>query len=169
MLPEIRRFALLHNLGNPVVPPQWQETKKAAQLMRLDARLLDIRSDGDIKRAFQVAREERVEALLVGVDGLIQANRRTIVARAEEYRLPAVYSSREFIDDGGLMMHGVNYSHLYFRAAGLIDKVLKGAKPGDLPIEQPTRFETVVNLKAARALGLSLSDAFLLRADEVIE
>jgi putative ABC transport system substrate-binding protein len=169
MMPTLRRFALLHNMSNPVVPAQWEETRKAAQLMRLEARLLDIRVDEDIGSAFEAAKRGRVEAILVGVDGFIQASRRSIIRFAEDQQLPAIYSSREFIDDGGFMMHGVSYAHLYFRAAVLIDKVLKGAKPGDLPIEQPTRFETVVNLKAARALGLNLSDAFLLRADEVIE
>jgi putative ABC transport system substrate-binding protein len=169
MMPALRRFALLHNMSNPVVPPQWEETRKAAKLMGLEVRLLDIRTDEDIGSAFEAAKRERVEAILVGVDGFIQASRRSIIRFAEDHRLPAIYSSREFIDDGGLMMHGVSYAHLYFRAAVLIDKILRGAKPGDLPIEQPTRFETVVNLKAARALGLTLSDAFLLRADEVIE
>jgi putative tryptophan/tyrosine transport system substrate-binding protein len=169
MMPALRRFALVHNMGNPVVPPQWEETQKAAALMRLEARLFDIRTDEDISSAFEAAKREHIEAILVGVDGFIQANRRSIIKLAEDQRLPAIYSSREFLDDGGLMMHGVSYAHLYFRAAALIDKILKGAKPGDLPIEQPTRFETIVNLKAARALGLSLSDAFLLRADEVIE
>jgi putative ABC transport system substrate-binding protein len=169
MLPGVKRFALLHNMSNPVVPAQWEQTKKAAHALRLEAKLLDIRADEDVAPAFERAKKDQIEAILVGVDALIQANRRSIIRLAEDYRLPAIYSSREFTDEGGLMAYGVSYAHLYFRAAGLIDKILKGAKPGDLPIEQPTTFETIVNVKAAKALGLNLSDAFLLRADEVIE
>jgi putative ABC transport system substrate-binding protein len=169
MMPQLRRFGFLHNMSNPVVPRQWEETGKAARLLGLDARLLDIRREDDIRQAFYTVKQERIEAILVGVDGLIQQFRRHIIGLATDHKLPAMYASREFIDDGGLSAYGVSYAHLYFRAATFIDKILKGAKPADLPVEQPTKFETVVNLKAAREIGLAIPESFLFRADEVIE
>jgi putative tryptophan/tyrosine transport system substrate-binding protein len=169
MIPPLRRFGLLHNLANPVSPPQWEETKKAARLLALEPRLLDLRGESDIHNAFAAATQHRLEALVVGMDGLIQAKRHLIIELAATHKLPAMYSSREFMDDGGLIAYGVSYPDLYFRAASFIDKVLKGAKPADLPVEQPTKFETVVNLKVAKALGLTIPEPLLLRADEVIE
>jgi putative tryptophan/tyrosine transport system substrate-binding protein len=169
MMPRLQRFALLNNMGNPVIPPQWEETKKAAQLLRLDPRLFDVRSEDDIRRAFADAKQEGIEALVIGIDGLIQAKRHVIVELAATNKLPAMYSSREFMDDGGLIAYGVSYPDLYFRSAGLVDKILKGASPADLPVEQPTKFETVVNLKVAKAIGLTIPESLLFRADEVIE
>ena len=169
MIPGLKRLGFMHNMGNPVVPPQWEETKKAAALLQVDVRLFDVRAPEDIARAFETARAERIEALAVGIDGLIQANRRQIIDLAAQHRLPVMYASREFMDDGGLIAYGVSYPNLYFRAATLIDKVLKGVKPADLPVEQPTKFETVVNLKAAKAIGLDIPESFLFRAEEVIE
>ena len=168
-MPQLRRFGFLHNMGNPVVPAQWGETQKAAQLLKLEPLLLDIRTQDDIRPAFETASRERLQAILVGVDGLLQQNRRLIIDHAAAQRMPAMYSAREFMDDGGLIAYGVSYPNLYFRAAGLIDKILKGTRPADLPVQQPTKFETVVNLKAAKALGIVIPESFLLRADEVIE
>jgi putative ABC transport system substrate-binding protein len=105
----------------------------------------------------------------MGLDGLIQVHRRDIIDLAARHRLPTIYPSREFVDAGGLMAYGVSYPHLYFRAAGFVDKILKGAKAGDLPVEQPTKFELVFNLKTAGALGLAIPPTVLARADEVIE
>jgi putative ABC transport system substrate-binding protein len=98
-----------------------------------------------------------------------QANLQLTVDLAARHRLPAIYASREFVDVGGLMTYGVSYPDLYRRAATYVDKILRGAKPADLPIEQPTKLELVINLKTAKALGLTISESFLLRADEVIE
>jgi putative ABC transport system substrate-binding protein len=169
LIPSLTRVALFHNMGNPVVPPQWEETKIAARTMALEAELLDVRSQDDMLRAFETATRQKVGALLVGIDGLLQANQQLIVDLAARYRLPAVYPSREFVDLGGLMTYGVSYPDLYFRAAGMIDKIFKGTHPSELPVEQPTKFEFIVNLKAAKAIGLTIPELFLARADEVIE
>jgi putative ABC transport system substrate-binding protein len=122
-----------------------------------------------LESAFELAVRQRAEAVIVGNDGLIQANRRSVVGLAARHKLPAVYAFRDIVDDGGLMSYSVNYSHLYYRAARFVDKIFKGAKPADLPVEQPTKFELVINLKTTKALGLQIPDMLLARADEVIE
>ena len=105
----------------------------------------------------------------MGVDALTQANGRLIVDSAAQMKIPALYASREFVDAGGLMTYSVSYPHLYYRAAGLVDKIFKGARPGDLPVEQPTKLELVINLKTAKTLGLNVPDKLVALADEVIE
>jgi len=155
--------------SNAVSPPQWEETKTAARSLGSEAELLDVRSRDDVGRAFETAVERQVDALLVAFDGLFQANTRMIVELAARNRLPAIYVGREFIEVGGLMTYGVNFPHLYFRAATYVDKIFRGAKPADLPVEQPTKFELIINLKAAKALGLEVPPTLLARADEVIE
>jgi putative ABC transport system substrate-binding protein len=169
LVPQLSRIGLFHNMSNPVAPPQWEETKTVAQSWGIEAELLDVRSREDIGRAFETAKERRVDALLVGVDGLIQTHRQVIADLAAQNRLPAVYSGREFIAAGGLLSYAVSYPDLYRRATTYVDKILKGAKPGDLPVEQPTKFELIINLKAAKALGLTVPPTLLTRADEVIE
>jgi putative ABC transport system substrate-binding protein len=161
--------ALFHNMGNPVVPRQWEETQKAAQALGVDVILLDVRTKDDIPQAFEKARTGRVDTLLVGIDGLLQVNRQLIVDLATKQRLAAIYPSKEFVDAGGLMAYGVSYPDLYFRSATFIDKIFRGAKASDLPVEQPTKLELIVNLKAANALGLTVPPALLARADEVVE
>jgi putative ABC transport system substrate-binding protein len=161
--------ALFHNMGNPVVPPQWEETKKAAQALGLEAILLDVRSKDDILAAFEQASARRVDTLLVGIDGLLQVNRQLIVDLAAKHRLAAIYPSKEFTDVGGLMAYGVSYPDLYFRSATFIDKIFRGAKAGDLPVEQPTKLELIINLAAAKALGLTVPPSLITRADEIIE
>jgi putative tryptophan/tyrosine transport system substrate-binding protein len=169
LVPQLSRIGLFHNMSNPVAPPQWEETKTAAQSWGIEAELLDVRSQEDIVRAFETAQERRVDALLVGLDGLIQVHRQVITGLAARKRLPAVYSGREFIEAGGLLSYAVSYPDLYRRATTYVDKIFKGAKPGDLPVEQPTKFELIINLKAAKALGLTLPPTLIARADEVIE
>jgi putative tryptophan/tyrosine transport system substrate-binding protein len=161
--------ALFHNMGNPVVPQQWEETRKAAQLLGLEAILLDVRTREDIPAAFEQAGARGVDTLLVGIDGLIQANRQLIVDLAAKQRLAAIYPSKEFTDVGGLMAYGVSYPDLYFRSATFIDKIFRGAKAGDLPVEQPIKFELIINLAAAKALGLVVPPGLITRADEIIE
>ena len=161
--------AFMTNMGNPVVPQQWEETKKAAQTLGIEVTLLDVRTKEDIARAFETAGGGRVETILVGIDALIQEYRVLITELAAKHRLAAIYPSREFVDAGGLMAYGVSYPDLYFRSASLIDKIFRGAKAGDLPVEQPTKLELVINLKAAKALGLNVPSTLLARADEVIE
>jgi putative ABC transport system substrate-binding protein len=161
--------AFLTNMGNPAVPQQWEETKKAAQALGMSVTLLDVRTKDDIPQAFDKASAGHVDTLLVGIDGLMQEHRPLVTELAAEHRLAAIYPSREFVDVGGLMAYGVSYPDLYFRSATLIDKIFRGAKAGELPVEQPTKIELVINLKAARALGLNIPSALLSRADEIIE
>jgi putative ABC transport system substrate-binding protein len=161
--------AFFSNLANPVVPPQWEETQKAAQTLGIEVSLLDVRSRDDIPAAFETAKARRVETLLIGIDGLIQENRQMIADLAAQYRLATIYPSREFVEVGGLMAYGVSYPDLYFRSARLIDRIFRGAKPGDLPVEQPTKLELIVNLGAAKALGITIPPILITRADEVIE
>jgi putative ABC transport system substrate-binding protein len=165
----IRQIAFLQNLGNPIAASQWEELKMTAQSLGLQVQLLDVRKPEDIVRAFDTAIAERTDAILVGNDTVTLANRRQVVELAAKHRLPAMYHARAFVDAGGLMTYGVSYPDLYRRAATFVDKIFKGAKPADLPVEQPTRFELVINLKTAKALGLKIPESFLMRADEVIE
>ena len=169
LVPNLSRVALLHNMGNPAAPPEWEETKTAARSLGLQAELLDVRSQGDLGRAFELAVRQGVDALVIGADGLTQMHQQTIVDLVARNRLPAAYPAREFVEAGGLIAYAVNYPDLYFRFARFVDKIFKGAYPGDLPVERPTKFELVINLKTAKALGLTIPPAVLARADEVIE
>ena len=168
IVPNLSRVALLHNMGNPAAPPEWEQVKAAARALGLRADLLDVRSERDLGRAFDVAARQRDDALIVGLDGFTQMHRNRIVDWAARNRVPVAYPSREFVQAGGLFAYAVNYPELYFRFASFADKIFKGAKPGDLPVEQPTRLELVVNARAASALGLAIPQSILLRADEVI-
>jgi putative ABC transport system substrate-binding protein len=169
LVPPLSRLALLHNMGNPAAAPEWEETKAAARSLGLQAELLDVRRPGDLAHAFDVVARRRIGAVVIGADGLTQMHQRTIVDLAARNRVPATYPAREFVEVGGLMAYALSYPDLYFRFASFIDKILKGANPGDLPVEQPTKFELVVNLKTATALGLTIPQSLLQRADQVIE
>ena len=169
LVPNLSRVALLHNMGNPAAPPEWEETKTAARSLGLQAELLDVRSQEDLGRAFELAVRQHVDALVIGADGLTQTHQQTIVDSVARNRLPAVYPAREFVAAGGLAAYAVNYPDLYFQFARFIDKIFKGEKPGDLPVEQPTKFELVINAKTAKTLGLTIPPTLLVRADEVIE
>jgi putative ABC transport system substrate-binding protein len=169
LVPSLSRVALLHNMGNPAAPPEWEETKMAARSLGLQADLLDVRSQDALGRAFELAIRQHVDALLIGFDGLTQMHQQTIVDLVARNRLPAVYPAREFVEAGGLIAYAVNYPDLYFRFASFVDRIFKGAKPAELPVEQPTKFELVINLNTARALGLTIPQSVLLRADEVIQ
>lgn len=167
LVPSLSRVALLHNMGNPAVPPEWEETKTAARALGLQAELLDVRSQSDLGSALE--RAQHVDALVIGADGLTQMYQQTILDFVARNRLPAVYPAREFVEAGGLIAYAVNYPDLYFRLAIFVDKIFKGAKPGELPVEQPTKFELVINSKTAKVLGLEVPPTLLARADEVIE
>jgi ABC-type uncharacterized transport system substrate-binding protein len=169
LIPSLSRLALLHNIGNPMGAPEWEETKNAAGPLSLQTELLDVRNEEDLRSAFEIAVQHHADALLIGADGLTQAYQQTIIDLAAHNRLPASYPSRDFVENGGLMAYAVNYPDLYFRAASFIDKILKGARPAELPVEQPTKFELTINLKTAKALGLTVLPTLLARADEVIE
>jgi putative ABC transport system substrate-binding protein len=167
--PSIARVGYLVNLGSPVSPPQWEATRSVAKTLGLSAEVFDVRGDLDIAPAFAAMRERRVDALSVGIDVVTQANAATITRFAAEQKLPTAYPAREFVEVGGLLSYGVDYPDLYHRAAGLIDKIFKGAPPANLPVEQPTKLELVINLKVAKALGLDVPPTLLARADEVVE
>ncbi len=167
LVPSLSRVALLHNMGNPAVPPEWEETKTAARALGLQAELLDVRSQSDLGSALE--RAQHVDALVIGADGLTQMHQQTILDFVARNRLPAVYPAREFVEAGGLISYAVNYPDLYFRLASFVDKIFKGAQPGELPVEQPTKFELVINSKTAKILGLEIPPTLLARADEVIE
>ncbi len=165
LVPKATRLAGLFNMGNPALPAQWKEVEKAARAVGLEPLLLDVRRADDLESAFEAAVRQRADALIVGIDTLTQANQRQIVELAARYRLPAMYASTEFA--GGLISYGVNYPEMYRRAAGFAHKIVKGARPADLPVEEPTAFELVINPKTGRALGVTIPPALLLRADRL--
>jgi ABC-type uncharacterized transport system substrate-binding protein len=141
----------------------------AAVGLGVKAQLVDVRKLEDLVPAFRNVLEQNADALIVENDGLIHANRELITGLAAKHKIPAMYSTRELADAGGLLSYSVDCTHLYFRAASFVDKLFKGAKPSDLPVEQPTRFDLVVNLKAAKSINFTFSKSFLLRADQIIE
>jgi putative ABC transport system substrate-binding protein len=169
LLPSATRLGVLVNVTNPLHVPQWQETQSAA----IDASLTVVRFDyhavEDFERAFSSFAEQKVEAILVPPDATFNASRIRIIDLAAKAQLPAIYFNRVFAEAGGLVSYGPNISENYRRAAVYVDKILKGANPADLPVERPTKFELIINLKTAKELGLSVSPALLARADEVIE
>ena len=169
VIPGIRRIALLDNMNNGSVPAQWDEAKRAAVAFGIEAQLRDVRKPEDIDTAFSAMAAQPFDALLVGLDSVVIANRARVTELAAQHRLPAIYASREFTEAGGLLSYGPHYGDLYRRAAIYVDKIFKGANPAELPVEQPTKLETVINLKVAKALGLTVPPTLLARADEVIE
>jgi putative tryptophan/tyrosine transport system substrate-binding protein len=169
MVPSATRIAWLTDMGNPIYPPQWRETQTAMQILGVQPQLLDVRKSEDIAPAFDAASRQHADGLMVGIDALTQKSRKLIAELALKHRIPTIYASKEFVEAGGLMSYGPSYPDLYRRAASYIDKILKGEKPSDLPIEQPTKFEMIINLKTAKALGLTVPPTLLTRADEVIE
>jgi putative tryptophan/tyrosine transport system substrate-binding protein len=169
LLPDTARVAYLHNMSNPVARPQWEQTEIAAHLLGIIPELYDIRSRDDVSRAIEAAIPKRVDALFVGNDSITQENRSMIAEIAARNHLPTIYGAREFVEAGGLMSYSVSYPQLYYGGARLVDKIFHGTKAGDLPVEQPTTFNLVINLKTAKVLELKIPESFLLRADEVIE
>ena len=169
LLPGLKRIAAILNMGNPVIPPQWRIVEASARSLGIEAQLLDVRRPEDLRGAFAAAAKQRAEALVVGLDGVTQANLRPIAELAAKHRLPSIYPAKDYANVGGLMTYGSSDFHMYHRAATFVGKILKGGKPGDLPVEQPTKWEFVINLKTAKALGLTIPPSVLGRADQVIE
>jgi putative ABC transport system substrate-binding protein len=166
--PHLARVGNLLNMSNPAGVTQWKESEAAAQALGLQAVLLDVREPQGFAPAFEAAAKQRVGALLVSIDALITEHRHAVAEFAAKHRMPAIYADSEFVVAGGLMSYGVHYPHLYYRAAGYVDRILKGAKPAELPIGQPNHFLLVINQRTARTLGLALPPALLQRADRVI-
>jgi putative ABC transport system substrate-binding protein len=169
IVPGLARIAVLANTSNDAVRRDWARIETAARSLGVQSQLLDLRESDALGPTFDDASARRADALVVVIDAITQANQQRIVDLAMKHRLPAIYSSREFVDAGGLISYGVSYPDLYRRAATYVDKILKGTKPADLPVVQPTKFELVINLKTAKALGLTIPDKLLALADEVIE
>ena len=167
-VPKLSRVAVLLYPG-PASPVFLRETQAAAQVLAVKLQPLEARSPDELEGAFAAMTKPRAGALLVLPHPLFYSNARPIADLAAKSRLPAVYPTRKFVEAGGLMASGVNAPDMYRRAATYVDKILKGAKPGDLPVEQPTKFEFIINLKTAKALGLTIPRSLLLRADEVIQ
>jgi len=170
-VPKLVRVGLLRPPGaNTGIDLQLQELRPAAQALKLKLEEIDTQPDPKgLERAFQTAKQKQVNAIMTISTPLFFAERKRIVELAGKYRLPAIYSQKEYVDEAGLMSYGADYDDLYRRAAVYVDKILKGAKPADLPVQQATKFEFVINLKAAKQIGLTLSPEFLARANKVIK
>ena len=169
VIPRVSRVTVLLNRASPASIGYLKVLQGAAQNLGIRLQIQDVRDPSQFEGAFSAMGAERTQALIVVVDPLTVRYRARIVELAAKARLPAVYGFREFVDVGGLMAYGVNVPHLCRRAAAYVNKILKGTKPGDLPIEQPTTFELIINLKTAKALGLTVPPSLLARADQVIE
>jgi len=167
-IPTAARIAVLTNPNNGAVPTFIRETQVAGRAFGLQVQTVEARSPDQLDAAFASMTRERASALLVVSDSLFYGLRRRIVDLAAKSMLPSMYSQKEFVDAGGLMSYGANLPDMYRRAATHVDKILKGTKPGDIPVEQPTTFELVINVKTAKALGLTIPPSLLQRADEVI-
>ena len=168
-LPKLSQVTVVWNSANQGMQARFQETQSGASLLGLAMRSIAIQSPDDFDALFEALTRARPESLLVLADTVTVANRQRTLDFAAKNRVPAIYEVRAFVDDGGLMSYGINMSDHYRRAAFHVDKIIRGAKPADLPIEQPTKFELVINLKTARTLGLALPPALLQRADQLIE
>jgi putative ABC transport system substrate-binding protein len=161
--------AILLNPANPTRPLAMRDVNVAARSLAVQLQLLEARDPNEFDSAFAAMARERIGALVVMADTMFVLHRKRLADLAARSRLPAAYGWREHVEAGGLMSYGPSLSDLFRRGATFVDRILKGAKPGDLPIEQPTKFELVINLKSAKALGLTIPPSLLLRADHVIE
>ena len=168
VLPKLSRLAVFGNSANAGNATQLKETERAAGSLRVQLQYLDIRSAKDIETAFREASKERADAVFILRGPVLNAQRTLIAQHAVKSRLPAIYPQSNFVEAGGLMSYGTNIADLERRAATYVDKILKGAKPADLPVEQPMKFEFVINLKAAKQIGLTVPPNVLVRADKVI-
>ena len=168
VIPGFRRLSIMANVGNRAYQQELGEIQAAVSRFGLEATILEIRRAEDIAPAFEAVKN-RTDALYVFSEPLMNANRVKINTLALGARIPTIFGFREFVDAGGLMSYGPNFADLFRHAADFVDKILRGAKPADLPVQQPTKFDLIINLTTAKALGLKIPESFLLRADEVIE
>jgi putative ABC transport system substrate-binding protein len=167
IVPQLSRLAVLGNLAHPSYGSQIRAIEAGARSLGVQVESIGVRGPNDFEAAFRAAQKAQV---LIQLDDVLFTNHRSSLTQlAVANRLPAVYGFREHVEAGGLMSYGPSFPELYRRAAVFVDKILKGTKPADLPVEQPTKFELVINLKTAKALGLTIPHAVLLRADEVIQ
>jgi len=168
VLPNLRRLAIMANVGAPAAVLDMVEIQETVRTLGLEVTTLEIRRAEDIAPAFE-ALKGRAEALYVVIDPLLNINRTRINSLALSARLPTMHGIRENVQAGGLMSYGPNFPTMFRRAADFVDKILRGAKPGEIPVEQPIKFDLIVNLTTAKALGLEIPPILLARADEVIE
>jgi len=169
LVPKMTRVAAYSNLGNEAAAGTWKEVEISARAMGIEPLLLDVRSPEQMAPAFDQAVRQGAHGIIVGVETLTQSNRVQIVELAAKHRLPAMYSALEFVEAGGLMSYGVFYPDLYYRAAGFVDRIFRGANPGELPIERPSKFALYINRRTAHVLELTVPPDLLLRAERMID
>jgi len=168
-VPRAVRIAVLWNQSNPWHSLALKGVEAAAQSLAVQLQILEVHRSEEFDSAFAAMSRKRTEALLILADPLFAFHRKRVADLSAKHRLPAMYGTRQFVDAGGLMSFWAHEGDLYRRVASYVDRILKGAKPGDLPIEQPTRFEFIINLKTGKVLGLTIPPPLLARADEVIQ
>jgi putative ABC transport system substrate-binding protein len=169
VVPGLSRGAVLWNAANPANRLAWKETEDAARVLGVTLQSQEVREPKDFEGAFAMMAQQRPDVLLVLQDALTLQHRKQIIDFALRERLPSMFVGKEWVQEGGLMAYGDSLPDRYRRAASIVDRILHGAKPADLPVEQPTKFELFVNLKTAKAIGLAIPETFLARADEVFE
>jgi putative ABC transport system substrate-binding protein len=169
IVPNLSSIAVLSNTKNPQSKIEMKEMQTAAQAMGLQLHPAEISTEDELDNAFAVMNRAAAQALIVLTDPILFSQRKRVVGLASKHKLPAVYSFQGFVEEGGLMSYGPSDADLFHRAAGYVDRILKGAKPTELPVEQPTKFDLYVNLGAAKALGITIPETFLARADKVLE
>ena len=169
IVPNLSSIAVLSNTENPQSKIEMKEMQTAAQAMALQLHPVEISAEDELENAFAAMNGAAAQALIVLTDPVLFSQRKRIVDLAGKYKLPAVYFFQGFVGEGGLMSYGPSDADLFRRAAGYVDRILKGAKPSELPVEQPTKFDLYINLKTAKALGLAIPSSLLAIADEVIE
>jgi ABC-type uncharacterized transport system substrate-binding protein len=168
IVPNFRHLSAIANVANPEFSPEIVGIRAAAASFKIEADIYELRTANDIAPAFAALRG-RTDALYVVTEPLVNANRTQIIDAVSAARIPTIFGFKEFVEAGGLMSYGPNFSDLFRHAADFTDKILRGTKPADLPVQQPVKFDLIFNLKTAKALGLTVPEAFLVRADEVIE
>jgi putative ABC transport system substrate-binding protein len=169
LAPGITRIGTLTNPDNPAALASWKVIESAAPAMNLKVEMIDVRKPEHLADSLEAAAKNGVDALIIGLETLAQANQNQILEFAAQKRLPAAYAARSFSEAGGLLSYGVFYPNMYYRSAAYIDKILKGAKPADLPLDRASKFELVINRKTARALKITIPPDLFLRSDEVID
>ncbi len=169
LVPKIRRVSVLMNPANPFMAVAWKETQAAGAKLGLTLHAAEVQTVDAFEGVFAAIVKTKPDALVVIADRFFLSHRKRIVAFAAQHRLPAMYSFPEFVDEGGLVVYGPNFADMFRRTGWYVDRILKGTNPGDLPMEQPTRFTLVINSKTAKTLGLTISPSLLLRADKIIE
>ena len=168
LVPKTRRVAAPLNLGNATAGAERRQVESAAKALRIEVIILDVRDAEGLLQALETAVQQGADALLINAEVVVLGNRGTVIDFARKHKLPAMYAAREYVEAGGLVAYGVNYPDLYSRAATYVDRILKGAKPGDLPIGKPTKMNLVINTRAATALDVSIPSTLLQSVDELI-